>query len=132
MPLSCRVLSPWRRPARKDNPPAPSFESFEVGLRRPRLRKGGHKPTAASGSLALAREQTFEFRRRRQSGASAESAALERGDGAASRQTALDLFAAEQPVDEARVECVARARRVAAAARNLERPRLDQDAFVED
>src|SRR6201999_4670597 len=101
MPLSCRVLSPWRRPARKDNPPAPSFESFEAGLRRPRLRKGGHKPAATSRSLA--REQTFEFQRRRQSGASAERAALERGDGAAGRQTALDLFAAEQPVDEARV-----------------------------
>src|SRR5215204_7496989 len=78
------------------------------------------------------REQVFEFRPRRQRRARAESAALERGDGTARAQAALDLFAAEHAVDEARVEGIARAGRVMAAAGPGEGRRLDEDAAVVD
>src|SRR5215207_910604 len=78
------------------------------------------------------REQVPEFRLRRERRARAERAALERGDGAARAQAALDLLAAQQAVDEARVEGVARAGRVVAAAGHGEGRRLDEDAAVVD
>src|SRR5918994_5158750 len=78
------------------------------------------------------REQMFKLRTRRQRRARAEGAALERGDGAARAQAALDLLAAQHAVDEARVEGVARARRVVAAAGDGEGRRLDEDAAVVD
>src|SRR5829696_8964699 len=78
------------------------------------------------------REQVSEFRLRRQRRARAQRPALERGDGAARAQAALDLLAAQHAVDEARVEGVARAGRVVAAAGYGEGRRLDEDAAVVD
>src|SRR5919112_1752512 len=78
------------------------------------------------------REQVFKLRIRRQRRARAEGAALERGDGAARAQAALDLLAAQHAVDEAGVEGVARAGRVVAAAGDGEGGRLDEDAAVVD
>src|SRR5215204_1212264 len=85
-----------------------------------------------SRRLALAVKKVFQLRRGRERGACAERAALERGHGAPKGQTALYPLAAQQPVDKACVEGVARAGRVAAAAGDFVGRCLDKPPFVVD
>src|SRR5205085_10730051 len=64
--------------------------------------------------------------------ARAQAATLERGDGAAEMQARFDLCALQKPVEEARMEGVACARRVATTAGDGAGGRFDEDALVID
>src|SRR4026208_400230 len=61
-------------------------------------------------------EKTFEFRFGRKRCSRAKCTAFHRRDGVAKRQTRLDIFAGEKPVEKPSVKCIAGAGRVSATA----------------